>query len=256
MSKSTITIKEIEKQWPFTFPLDHTKGELTDAVVNANCHIDWLVEKVKELQTQHEVLVKDKKVLKELFEQAEANAKSTQISLDWWIADNMKIIAERKEAAARVKELQEAGIKLNNNLCLSLERAEARVKELESELEECKKEIQFHTLNNNHWAEQNRKLEADLKSAEEGLIRSSNPDNPWMGIHAECKGWMDRARRAEADLAKEKVRVGELEEGIRQIKPYLATETEILNDASLNEGRASGFAVASLKLRKLIEGRE
>ena len=45
---------------------------------------------------------------------------------------------------------------------------------------------------------------------------------------------------------------------LRALEPYLSTEAEMLDAASLNEGRASGFDVASLKARaalSLAEGK-
>ena len=41
-----------------------------------------------------------------------------------------------------------------------------------------------------------------LTAADEGLLKSNDPKNPWQGIHAECKGWMERAEKAETELAK------------------------------------------------------
>lgn len=38
----------------------------------------------------------------------------------------------------------------------------------------------------------------------------------------------------------------------KAILPYLSTETEVLDDAAMNEGRASGYGSASLKLRAAI----
>jgi hypothetical protein len=39
---------------------------------------------------------------------------------------------------------------------------------------------------------------------------------------------------------------------IQAIEPYLATRAEVLDGASLNEGRASGYGVASLALREVL----
>jgi hypothetical protein len=45
---------------------------------------------------------------------------------------------------------------------------------------------------------------------------------------------------------------GKLVEALRALKPYLTDEAQMLDAASLNEGRASGFDVASLKARAAL----
>lgn len=39
---------------------------------------------------------------------------------------------------------------------------------------------------------------------------------------------------------------------LKALEPYLSTEAQMLDYASLNEGRASGFDVASIKARKAL----
>jgi len=39
---------------------------------------------------------------------------------------------------------------------------------------------------------------------------------------------------------------------LKALEPYLVTHNEMLNDASMNEGRVSGFALASMKARDAI----
>ncbi len=44
-------------------------------------------------------------------------------------------------------------------------------------------------------------LEIQLKAADEGMLKASDPSNPWQGLHAECLGWKNRAEKAESSLA-------------------------------------------------------
>lgn len=43
-----------------------------------------------------------------------------------------------------------------------------------------------------------------------------------------------------------------LVEALRALEPYLSTEAQLLDAASLNEGRASGFDMASVKARAAL----
>jgi hypothetical protein len=48
-------MKEIETSWPYLFPLDKTKGELSDCVIKANHHIKYLLLRIKELEERAEL---------------------------------------------------------------------------------------------------------------------------------------------------------------------------------------------------------
>jgi hypothetical protein len=39
-----------------------------------------------------------------------------------------------------------------------------------------------------------------LQAHDERLLKASDPNTPWQGIHKECKGWMERALVAEQKL--------------------------------------------------------
>lgn len=43
-------------------------------------------------------------------------------------------------------------------------------------------------------------LQFQLQAHDERLLKASDPNTPWQGIHKECKGWMERALIAEQKL--------------------------------------------------------
>jgi hypothetical protein len=56
----------------------------------------------------------------------------------------------------------------------------------------------------------------------------------------------------QAEVATLKELVREMAEAIDGMNPYLATEASMLDNASLNEGQACHYDVASLKVRKVL----
>lgn len=53
-------------------------------------------------------------------------------------------------------------------------------------------------------------------------------------------------------LANQSVAFDRLVEALETLEPYLATKADMLDYASLNEGRASGFDTASMKAREAL----
>lgn len=116
------TIEEIEKRWPFAFPLDHTKGELSDAVITANCHIDRLIQKVKELELTLEccqaAAIKNMAFNEGKIQSLEASLASSRdqiICLDEIKARQTKRINELMDSVAKEEErakVLEDGVKL------------------------------------------------------------------------------------------------------------------------------------------------